>query len=53
MKSSHTRMPHISHSELNQKVYMRIEAWRNRPIEHDYPYVCQATHGLRRFCRDW
>jgi len=26
-------------SELNKKVYRHIEAWRNRPIEGDYPYV--------------
>ena len=26
-------------SELNKKVYQHIEAWRNRPIEGDYPYV--------------
>jgi transposase-like protein len=27
-------------SELNKKVYKHIEAWRNRPIEGDFPYVC-------------
>ena len=26
-------------SELNKKVYRHIEAWRNRPIEGDYPSV--------------
>ena len=26
-------------SELNQKVYERLETWRNRPLEHRYVYV--------------
>jgi transposase-like protein len=26
-------------SELNKKVYVRIEAWRNRPLTTEYPYV--------------
>jgi hypothetical protein len=26
-------------SELNQKIYTRIEQWRNRPIEGEHPYV--------------
>ena len=26
-------------SELNQKIYERIEQWRSRPIEGDHPYV--------------
>ena len=26
-------------SELNKKVYERIEEWRNRPIEGWHPYV--------------
>lgn len=27
-------------STLNQKVYKRIEQWRIRPVEGEYPYVC-------------
>jgi transposase-like protein len=34
-----TRVSAGTVSELNQKVYERIEQWRNRPIEGDYPYV--------------
>ena len=26
-------------SELNKKIYARIEKWRNRPIEGSHPYV--------------
>jgi transposase-like protein len=26
-------------SEVNQKIYVRIEAWRNQPISVEYPYV--------------
>jgi transposase-like protein len=26
-------------SDLNKKIYVTIEGWRNRPIEGDYPYV--------------
>ena len=26
-------------SDLNQKMYQRIEAWRNEPIKGKYPYV--------------
>ena len=26
-------------SDLNQKMYERIDKWRNRPIEGEYPYV--------------
>lgn len=26
-------------SNLNQKVYVQIEEWRNRPLEVEYPYV--------------
>lgn len=29
-------------SELNQKIYVTIEAWRNRPIEGKHPYVYLA-----------
>ena len=26
-------------SDLNQKMYERIEAWRNEPISGEYPYL--------------
>jgi transposase-like protein len=26
-------------SNLNQKVYGKIEEWRNRPLTGEYPYV--------------
>ena len=35
-------------SDLNKKVYRHIEAWRNRPIEGDYPYVYLDGIVLKR-----
>lgn len=35
-------------SELNKKVYTHIEAWRNRPIEGEYPYVYLDGIVLKR-----
>ena len=35
-------------SELNKKVYRHIEAWRNRPIEGDFPYVYLDGLVLKR-----
>ena len=35
-------------SELNKKVYRHIEAWRNRPIGGDYPYVYLDGIVLKR-----
>jgi putative transposase len=35
-------------SELNQKVYGQIEAWRNRPIEGEHPYVYLDGIWLKR-----
>lgn len=26
-------------SNLNKKIYAKIEAWRNRPIESEHPYL--------------
>ena len=34
-----TRVSSGTVSNLNKKVYKHIKAWRNRPIEGDYPYV--------------
>ena len=35
-------------SKLNKKVYQHIEAWRNRPIEGEYPYVYLDGIVLKR-----
>lgn len=35
-------------SKLNQKVYGKIEEWRNRPIEGDHPYVFVDGIYLKR-----
>ena len=34
-----TRISPSTVSELNQKIYAQIEAWRNRPIEGQHAYV--------------
>jgi transposase-like protein len=34
-----TRVSPSTVSELNKKIYVQIEAWRNRPLEGRYPYV--------------
>ncbi len=35
-------------SELNQKLYHRIEDWRNQPIDGEYPYVYLDGIWLKR-----
>jgi putative transposase len=35
-------------SNLNKKIYARIDKWRNRPIEGDYPYVYLDGIVLKR-----
>lgn len=35
-------------SELNKKIYVRIEEWRNQPIVGDYPYVYLDGIWLKR-----
>jgi transposase-like protein len=35
-------------SDLNQKMYERIEAWRNQPIDGKYPYVYLDGISLKR-----
>jgi putative transposase len=35
-------------SELNQKIYATIEAWRNRPLESEYAYVYLDGIWLKR-----
>jgi len=37
-----TRVSTSTVSELNQKIYVHIDAWRNRPIEGEYP-TCFST----------
>ncbi len=34
-----TRVSASTVSELNQKIYGQIDAWRGRPIEGEFPYV--------------
>src|SRR5262249_24611652 len=34
-----TRVSPSTVSELNQRIYARIRAWRDRPIEGEHPYV--------------
>jgi putative transposase len=43
-----TRVSPSAVSELNQKIYDRIEAWRNRPIEGEYVYVYLDGICLKR-----
>jgi transposase-like protein len=43
-----TRVSSGTVSNLNQKIYKHIEAWRNRPIEGEYPYVFLDGLVLKR-----
>lgn len=43
-----TRVSPSTVSELNQKIYGHIEAWRNRPIEGEHPYVFLDGLWLKR-----
>jgi len=43
-----TRVSPSTVSELNQKIYGRIEEWRNRPIEGEHPYVYLDGICLKR-----
>lgn len=43
-----TRVSPSTVSELNQKIYAQIEAWRNRPIEGEHAYVYLDGIWLRR-----
>jgi hypothetical protein len=45
-----TRVSPSTVSDLNQQIYGRIEAWRNRPIQGEHPYV--FLDGLR-LKRSW
>lgn len=43
-----TRVSPSTVSELNQKIYGHIEAWRNRPIAGEHPYVYLDGVWLKR-----
>lgn len=43
-----TRVSPSAVSELNQKIYGRIESWRNEPIEGEHPYVYLDGICLKR-----
>ena len=43
-----TRVSPSTVSELNQKVYKQIDAWRNKPIEGGHPYVYLDGTYLKR-----
>ena len=43
-----TRVSPGTISNLNKKVYEKIEAWRNQPIEDDFPYVYLDGIVLKR-----
>lgn len=45
-----TRVSPSTVSELNQRIYHRIDEWRTRPIEREYPYVCLDGMWLKRSC---
>jgi Transposase, Mutator family len=43
-----TRVSPSTVSDLNKKIYGTIEAWRNRPIEVEHPYVYLDGIALKR-----
>ena len=43
-----TRVKPSTISDLNKKIYDRIEQWRNRPLESEYPYVFVDGIWLKR-----
>src|ERR1700733_7248632 len=43
-----TRVSPSTVSNLNQKIYAKIEAWRNKPLEGHYPYVFLDGLWLKR-----
>ena len=47
-----TRVSPGTVSNLNKKIYERIEKWRNRPIEGDFPYVYLDGIVLKRTWAD-
>ena len=47
-----TRVSPGTVSNLNKKIYERIDSWRNRPIEGDFPYVYLDGIVLKRTWAD-
>ena len=43
-----TRVSASTVSDLNQKIYVHIEAWRNRPMQREHPYVFLDGIWLKR-----
>lgn len=43
-----TRVTSSTVSELNQKIYERIEEWRTRPLTEEYPYISLDGIWLKR-----
>lgn len=43
-----TRVSPSTVSNLNKKIYVKIDEWRNRPIEGKYPYVFLDGISLKR-----
>lgn len=43
-----TKVSPATVSNLNQKIYKRIEKWRNRPLDEDFPYVYLDGIVLKR-----
>lgn len=43
-----TRVSSGTVSKLNQKIYKKLEAWRNKPIDGEYPYVYLDGIVLKR-----
>lgn len=43
-----TRVSPSTVSKLNKKIYKKLEAWRNEPIEGEYPYVYLDGIVLKR-----
>ena len=43
-----TRVSPSTVSKLNKKIYKKLEAWRQQPIEGDYPYVYLDGIVLKR-----
>jgi putative transposase len=43
-----TRVSSSTVSDLNQKIYERIETWRNRPLEGEHPYIMLDGIWLKR-----
>ncbi len=43
-----TRVSPSTVSDLNQKIYDRIEAWRSRPLKGNYPYIYLDGICLKR-----